>query len=334
LSDAELKFVLLEVIKNQSRVVIDRSRKSIKEWIGQPMYDFKRSPSKHERDSKSIYGGLPYKDKRRKNKKTYGISEGQYIGFMDDVTPVRVRQDNLGRLSNLPDRVWFRLDTAVKDVNKSKCFNGPTDNRSYCAYNLLSSKISFSWFSISKAINARYPTWANQFDIWPPSIITKHEDYYYALCFAFVLAENRCVVTKFEENNPVEGAPEIFVDNPLCPANPESFWSQVLDKEIIVKHELAFLLTNKIKELYRTWNIKYCKGDYIYQVGLEDEPYFKYFDYASFLTPYSGLIQIRKYAELNALNDINILFTEISELTKKVKEEIYRLLIEEFKYFE
>ena len=46
--------------------------------------------------------------------------------------------------------------------------------------------------------------------------------------FAFVLAENRCVVTKFERGNPVEGAPEVFVDNPLCPTNKESFWSTTL----------------------------------------------------------------------------------------------------------
>ena len=69
-------------------------------------------------------------------------------------------------------------------------------------------------------------------------------------------------------------------------------------------------------------------------MGLQDEPYFKYFDYADFLTPHSGLIQIKKYAGQENLEDVQQLFTEVSELTKQVKDEIYKLLVEDFKYFE
>jgi hypothetical protein len=334
LGDVELKFFLMEIIKNRPRLKIDNSRGSIKEWVGQSMYDFKRDPTKQEMESKSTYGGLPYKDERRKNKKTYGISTGEFLGFMDDATPVRVKQDLLSRLSIVPDRVWFRFDTGFIDINKSKCFNGPPDQKGYCADCLIVAQRTFTWFSIMKVLIEKYPIWANQFDIWPPNIKPKIEKYWHALCSSFVLAENRCVVTKFERDNPIHGAPEIFVDNPLCPANPESFWSQILDKQVLQDHKIAFILVGKIKELYREWNVKYCKGNYLYNVDLQDEPYFKYFDYASFLTPYSGLIQIRKYAELNALDDLMNLFAEVSELTKMVKEEIYRLLVVEFKYFE
>ena len=158
--------------------------------------------------------------------------------------------------------------------------------------------------------------------------------YWYSLCFAFVLAENRCVVTTFEKDNPVAGAPEIFIGNPLCPANQESFWATTLDQEITVDHGIAYELVQKIKLLYKTWNLNYCKGQYLRNVGLKDEPYFKYFDYEDYLTPYSGLIQLKKYALNEGLKDIHDLFTEIQELTKKVKEEIYRLLVDEFKYFE
>ena len=334
LAEEELGFAVEGIIQNQSWVTIGNYRGAIQEMVGQTMYDFKRDPTQSEIRNEPIYGGLPLRDERRKNKKTYGVASGEFIGFMDDATPVRVKQDNLCRLSNQPDRVWFRLDTAMKDVNKSKCFNGPTDNRSYCAFDLLSARNLFTWFSITKAVNGRYPTWANQMDIWPPAISERLADYYHALCFSFILAENRCVVTKFEKDNPILGAPEIFVDNSLCPTNPESFWSLTLDVQVKEEHEAAFLLVNKIKQLYRTWNLNYCKGDYKFHAGLQDEPYFKYFDYASFLTPYSGLIQIRKYAELNALNDMNNLFAEVNGLTKQVREEIYRLLTVEFKYFE
>ena len=107
-----------------------------------------------------------------------------------------------------------------------------------------------------------------------------------------------------------------------------------MDKEIIGKPSAAKELVDAIKHLYKNWNLKYCKGQFIYNTGLHDEPYFKYFDYKDFLTPYSGLIQIRKYAENEGDENLLTQFKEISELTKKVKAELYRLLVHEFEYFE
>lgn len=341
LDDKTLDFQLNEILSDAKLVRLDNSKGDIRKWIDQPMYDFKRDTTKEEKQSGKIYGGLALKDERRGNKKTYGVISSSFIGFMDDATPVRVRSKDDDRFKNGNNSVWFRLDSAMKDINKSKCFNGPADNRSYCAYDLFSSQTTFSWFAISKTLNGRYPVWANQYDIWPPAIKKKSEAYWYSLCFAFVLAENRCVVTKFEKDNPVVGAPEVFVDNPLCPANKESFWSTVLAKEIITdtiapakETNLAKHLVDKITELYKVWNKNYCKGQWKYNVGLQDEPYFKYFDYADFLTPHSGLIQIKKYAELENCEDLQQLFTEITEGSKRVKDELYRLLVGEFKYFE
>ena len=152
-----------------------------------------------------------------------------------------------------------------------------------------------------------------------------------------MLAENRCVVTKFEKDNPVKGAPEIFVDNPLCPTNKESFWSTTLqpfiEQQNIDKENVAVLLIHHIIELYKYWNHNYCKGDYLYNCGLHNEPYFKYFNYPDFLTPYSGFIQIRKYAELLVEVELLNRFIEISKLAKAVKQELYNLLVDEFKYF-
>lgn len=206
---------------------------------------------------------------------------------------------------------------------------------SYCAYDLPSAKATCSWFAITKALNGRYPTWANQYDIWPPNITPELENYWYGLCFAFVLAENRCVVTKFEKDNPVAGAPEVFVDNPLCSTNSESFWSTVLSPSFssLDKNNTARLLADKIREFYRYWNFNYCKAQHIENVGLKNEPCFKYFSYPDFFTPYSGLIQIRKYAELEGLHDLTTSFDEIGEYTKRVKEELYKLLVVDFKYF-
>ena len=140
------------------------------------MYDFKRDPTDKELKSGEVFGGLPIKDPRRTNKKTYGIADSKFIGFMDDNTPVRIRQDNLERVSTKSDRVWFRLDNDLKSGNKTRIHSGPTDKYGYCAYDLPTARKFFAWFAISKALNGIYPIWANQFDIWTPKIPIQMEE--------------------------------------------------------------------------------------------------------------------------------------------------------------
>lgn len=336
--------------RNSKDVNLSEKRYLIKDWSGQKMYDFKRDVTEKEIKSKQIYGGLPLKDEKRNNKKTYGVTNSEFIGFMDDNSPARIKKDNYNRMSNLPDRVWFRLDNVFINVNQTKIHSGPPDKYGFCAYDLDSAEKTISWFALTKAVNGRYPVWANQFDIWAPDFnnlnlserqIEEFKKYFYSLCFAFGLAENRCVVTKFEADNPIEGAPEIFIDNPLCPANPDSFWSSTLDSEIpnYKPNDKKLInpakeLVNIVKNLYTIWNNKYCKGQYLYNVGLQDEPYFKYFNYVDFLTPYSGLIQIKKHVENQNLTDLDNLFHQITAKSKQIKDEIYNILINDLKYFE
>ena len=310
----------------------------IKVWVNQKMYDFKRDPTKHELESRNIYGGLPLKDERRSNKKTYGVSDSNFIGLMDDGTPTRIKFKSRFVFTKNIQAVWFRIDTGFIDINKSRSQNGAPDQKGYCAYDIESAKATFTWFCITKALNGQYPVWANQYDIWQPNIIKAKEAEWYALCFAFVLAENRCVVTKFEKDNPVKDAPEVFVDNPLCPTNKESFWVTALqpfiNQQKLDSENPARFLIEQITELYKYWNHHYCKGQYLYNCGLHTEPYFKYFNYPDFLTPYSGIIQIEKYAVLQA--DVELLnhFAEIKKLTKAVKQQLYKMLVGDFKYFE
>jgi hypothetical protein len=352
-NDKTLDIYLNELLKKSHVINLSKKRGEIRKLLPeitfdngitqrQGMQNFYRSITNDEKNKKIISGFALKDDRHLRIKAPHGYTDGNIVGFMDDLSPVRIRGKNDIRYnSSSKDQIWFRIDTALKDINKGKCFNGPTDNRSYCAYNLPSSKVLCTWFALAKALNGRYPVWANQFDIWPPNIISDSEHYWYSLCFAFVLAENRCVVTKFEKDNPVEGAVEIFVDNPLCPKNIESFWSIILDKQIITDNiqpskdaNISWCLVDKVKELYTIWNKNYCKGQFLYNVGLHDQSYFKYFNYADFLTPYSGLIQIKKYAEQENCDDLLQIFTEVTALSKKVKDEIYKLLVVDFKYFE
>jgi len=330
----EAKTIRFDNSKGDIRTILPKIKNKKDELIYQTRYDY--STAKQQKDYGNLVSGFPLKDNSRHfelNRKC-GNTNGSYIGFMDDCTPVRLIQDSLNRMSIKPDRIWFRLDNDFKGINKTKVHNGATDNRSYCAYDIDSARATLSWFAITKAVNGKYPVWANQYDIWAPSISKEKEAYYYSLCFAFALAENRCVVTKFEKDNPVAGAPEVFVDNPLSPFNPESFWNTTLQKEIVKEPSLAFELVELIKQLYNTFAAKHSQTGIIRNVGLHNEAYFRYFDYPDFLTPNSGLIQIKKFAEINCKEDLNLIFKQISEKTKEVKEEIYRLLVDEFRYFE
>ena len=307
---------------------------SLKDWAGQSMYDFKRDRIASERKPGTIVGGLPLLDPRRANSKTYGVSDSQLIGLMDNLTPVRAKQSG-ERLSNVPDRLWFRLDTQFADANKARSQNAPPDQKGYCAYDLETAKKHFSWYSIMKAIQSNNPLWCNQLDLWPPNIPDKFAKKFFALSFALVLSEASCVVTKFEKDNPIAGAPEIFLDNPLSPNNSESFLSTTLAPAIEASGNVQAKSQLKlIRELYRVWSLNYCKGRTQENVGLEDEPYFKYFEYPDFVTPNSGIVQIKKFANVRGALDLINMLDDLSSNSKAIKEEIYRMLIEDFKYFE
>jgi len=115
--------------------------------------------------------------------------------------------------------------------------------------------------------------------------------------------------------------------------NRDSFWNTTFDSHILKRPSKPYKLVETIKELYTYWVKTYCPQGIIKNVGLKDEPYFKYFDYEDFLTPHSGLIQIRKFAVKNNKLDLLKLFNTISEKTKSVKEEFFRVQVEECKYF-
>jgi hypothetical protein len=342
---AQLNFAIHGILDNALLVKMDNSRGDIRNALPtisrngklliQSRLNLYRNKSESEKEQ-LIFSGFPLKDQRHSTlKEPYGYSLGEFVGFMDNCTPIRIKQDPLNRQSNQPDRIWFRLDTDFKGTNRTKIFNGPADNRSYCAYDLESAKVLNCWFAITKAFNGVYPVWANQFDIWMPNLPKEKESAFYALCFAFVLAENRCVVTKFEANNPVQGAPEVFVQNPLSTNTEDAFWHTTLLPYVEESREPdALALVKSVTEFYRYWNHNYTKGQFIESVGLHNEPYFRYFDYPDFLTPNSGLIQIRKYAEIHQEMDLLSRLEDIQAATKVVKKAIYEILVRDCKYFE
>lgn len=185
-----------------------------------------------EEEGLAFISGFPRSDPRHtKLKVPYGFARGTFMGFMDNLTPMRVQQDPLKRMSNKPDRLWFYLDNRIQKLNLLQIFSGPADNRSFCAYDLSSAKATLSWFGIGKALASDYPLWLNLSNLWPPTFpaaTPETEATFYRLCFAYGLAENRCIELTFPADDPVPGAPAVRVENPLCPNNPDAFWTTTL----------------------------------------------------------------------------------------------------------
>lgn len=342
--EKELNNQVDRILEEYQKVKLDNSRGDIRyllpeimrngKMVRQTRFDF--STAKRPEDFNKLVSGFPLKDSSRhfELSRKCGNPCGNFIGLMDDTTPCRINQDNSNRMSNEPDRIWFQLRPTFIDINLTKILGLAPDKYGYCAYEKESAQVTFTWFAISKALNGKYPIWANQYDLWLPNISKEMEVDWYALCYVFGLAENRCVVTKFEKDNPIEGAPEIWVDNPMSPNNQECFYRTTLQSEIKKSNSIATELADEIERFYQYWNLTYTRGQILENVGLKNEAYFKYFDYPDFVTKDSGLVQIRKYAEVNECRDLIEMLTKITAKTKLVREEIYRMLVEDFKYFE
>ncbi|MCB0411249.1 MAG: hypothetical protein KDD22_01910, partial [Bdellovibrionales bacterium] len=123
---------------------------NFQKWTGLISCDFKRGRRKDEVGASSV-GGLPKNDRRLSNKKAYGEKDGEFVGFMDDLTPCRVKRGSQG----LP---WFRLNNPFMDARKTRCFSGPPDQKGFCATNLESAKKLFTWFALGRVFASHgYP---------------------------------------------------------------------------------------------------------------------------------------------------------------------------------
>ena len=68
--------------------------------------------------------------------------------------------------------------------------------------------------------------------MWEPTIPDEINKETFQSALAIAYAENECVEAYFPANNPIRGATELFVGNPMTPLNPGSFWSAVLRPSI------------------------------------------------------------------------------------------------------
>jgi hypothetical protein len=292
-------------------------RISIREWSTETMVDFKRDRRKAEKDP-TVAGGLPLHDRRRGKKKTYGEADGTFVGFMDDLTPCRVRHSD-------PGKPWFRLNNQFMDVKKNRCLSGPPTNRGYCAYDLASAQKLFFWYALTRAfLQRRYPMWVDADDMWAPSISPRLERKIFSLAFAIGFAENECVETYFPANNPLAGTREIFLSNPMTPLDPQSFWSTTLRPCITPDEPNAVTLVGAVQRVYGAWSIfigtrRELPIGYHRPYFIDDRP----------VTKTAGIVQIRDYATENDIASLLSALGELQESLRSAKDKFVAMVTAE-----
>ncbi|MDB5440452.1 MAG: hypothetical protein JWM33_2879 [Caulobacteraceae bacterium] len=297
------------------RVRFGQFRTSIREWSGLTMTDFKRDRRKNERDQ-AVAGGLPLRDRRHANKKVYGESDGSFVGFMDDLTPCRVKKGS-------PGKPWFRLNNQFMDAKKNRCFSGPPTHLGYCATDLTSAKKLFFWYATARTFLQRpYPMWADADDLWQPKIPLGLEHATYSTAFAIAFSENECLETYFPANNPALGAQELFVPNPMTPLDDQSFWTTVLRPYIGREAPPeAQMLVAAVEDVFKTWRAL---------LGANQElpiAYSKpYFADARALTAGAGIQQIKDYANETAHQELLAKVANVQARLRGAKDKFFALL--------
>ncbi|MDL1870702.1 hypothetical protein FBR05_00690 [Deltaproteobacteria bacterium PRO3] len=298
------------------RVGLGIERQTIREWVEQKMTDFKRDRRRNE-VGLTIVGGLPLGDPRMENKKAYGDSLGGKIGFMDDLTPCRINKESF----NVPH---FHLDVRFMRVRAYRCFSGHADNRSFAANSMEEAKKLFLWFSLGKTFaHCSYPLWVDALEIWTPIIPQRFSNEVLKYSFAIGFSENECVETIFPANNPVNGAPEIIVSNPMAPTSPESFWSKNMAQVFSESKSTPDKLVQSVENLYSVWKNNFHGRPEI--IAPFKRPYFIT---KGALRVTAGIVQIKDYA--NETDDKALLgvYEDVQKLLKQTKEEFYNLLLD------
>lgn len=307
---------LLHDAQSRPLVELGKDRLSIREWSEKTMVDFKRGRRKSEINQK-VSGGLPLGDRRHSNKKAYGELDGKYIGFMDDLTPCRVRV-------SVPDVPWFRLNNQFMDFRKNRCFSGPPTHWGFSASDLNSAKKLFFWYSLARTFAQRpYPMWADSEDMWRPMIPARLERRVFQTAFAIAFAENECVETYFPANNPVRGVPELFVSNPMSPLHSESFWSTVLKPYIDeqVQSPLIEDVVASVDSVFVTWTGMFKEAT---EIPFGDRRAYSIDDRG--LSRGAGIIQIRDFATSNGSELLLAKIGAVQESLKRLKDDFFDLV--------
>lgn len=306
-----------DILNRAPRVALGAERESLKHWIGQSMTDFKRSRRTTERGV-LIAGGLPRGDARARNKKVYGEALGNAIGFMDDLTPCRIRKP--------PAAVpHFHLDPRFMRVRDARCLSGHSDHYSYRPDTPEQAKRLFFWYALARTFaQLGYPMWVDASEIWSPRPAYQLDEGTVAYALAIGLADNECVETVFPANDPVAGAPELTCSNPMAPNVPSSFWSEHLETAALAARvAVVNTIIRHVKTIYDMWSAKFARVSEIHV------PFSRpYFVGDGTLRRTAGLIQIRDYALESDDASLKVHFDALRASVSDAKREFHQRLLD------
>ena len=291
------------------------------EWAGTSRKNLYRNLTVAEKDAPAVtHLGLPKGDERHKMKTTYGYAKGTHIGFLLDRTPCRttVKTDEV-------NKPWFYLDSRFMKVGTVRLLSGLPDSRGFCAVNEEVSKKLLIWYATAKSFaQCGYPLWANMLEMWEPNIQDKSK-YKKLLNYSIAIsyADNECMDVVFPANNPVKGAPEIYVSNQMTPMNKESFWMTVVKPLFSDSNEksTSTALINKMDELFKAWK-NHLGGKPSIAISYEKN----YFIDSGSLGIGAGLIQIKDYATETNNTKLLELLNSVSSLLKQAKSELHEFI--------
>ena len=171
--------------------------------------------------------------------------------------------------------------------------------------------------------------WVDADGMWAPSISKSLHKPTFQIAFAIAYAENECVETYFPANNPVKGAPELFVGNPMTPLNSESFWSRILqpftDDDALPS---VRNLVEAVDSVFQSWSDLFKTR---VEIPVSYSP--PYFIGEGRLTRAAGLIQIRDYAIANNLPSLLAGLEIVQERLKATKDKFFEHVNARLAYF-
>ena len=299
-----------------AKVSFGEARMCIRAWTGQTMIDFKRSRRRHEQSARNV-GGLPLGDHRDGNTKAYGEADGIAVGFMDDLTPCRIK----GTPESVP---WFRLNKQFMDCKKNRCMSGPPTHFGFAARDAESAEKLFFWFALARTfMTISYPMWADPLELWAPNVPSTLSEKVRQLTYAIGLADNECVETRFPANNPRSGVPEARISNPLNPASKSSFWSTTMASAFATSESPeAMAVLAAVGDLYTLW-----AREFRHQPDLPIQYQRPYFIDQPVLAKGSGIVQIAHYAHETNHAALGVAYKRVQETLKQAKRAFWSLLM-------
>jgi len=301
------------ILQQAVEVKIGVRRIDIRKWSGQVMTDFKRDRRKDERNAK-IVGGLPLNDPRHNLKKAHGATDGLFIGFMDDLTPCRIKR-------SVPDKPWFYLDNRFMSIRQARCLSGPPTHLGYCADSFDSAKKLFFWYALCKTfLQEPYPLWIDADRLWAPSMPEHMEDLAFQAVISIGYADNECIEARFPANNPMKGLPELRLSNPMTPLNSASFFSTVLRPRIAATPKPYCELITAVDELFAAWKkLVRLKTD----LSLSKR---SHFGGHFLLTEEAGILQIRDFATENSEEKLLLPLKNLQLQLNAAKKHLFQII--------